>query len=166
MRSTEWKAETSTGSTIRELMCESGRRGQKNGRGYYTYDPDTREKTPDPEVEQLIRDFAIAKGFEQREVTDAEVIERLLYPMVNEGAKILDEGIAMRGSDIDVIWVNGYGWPVYRGGPMWWADHVGLASIVERIRHWSSTLGGRHWELSPLLERLAAEGGQLQTYAR
>ena len=161
-----WKAETSTGSTIRELMCESGRRGQKNGRGYYTYDPDTREKTPDPEVEQLIRDFAIAKGFEQREVTDAEVIERLLYPMVNEGAKILDEGIAMRGSDIDVIWVNGYGWPVYRGGPMWWADHVGLASIVERIRHWSSTLGGRHWELSPLLERLAAEGGQLQTYAR
>ncbi|MFN8021409.1 MAG: 3-hydroxyacyl-CoA dehydrogenase NAD-binding domain-containing protein [Acidimicrobiales bacterium] len=161
-----WKAETSTGSTIRELMCESGRRGQKNGRGYYTYDPDTREKTPDPEVEQLIRDFAIAKGFEQREVTDAEVIERLLYPMVNEGAKILDEGIAVRGSDIDVIWVNGYGWPLYRGGPMWWADHVGLASIVERIRHYSSTLGGRHWQLSPLLERLAADGGQLQTYTR
>ena len=161
-----WKAETSTGSTIRELMCESGRRGQKNGRGYYTYDPDTREKTPDPEVERLIRDFATGKGHEPREVTDQEVLERLLYPMINEGAKILDEGIAIRGSDIDVIWVNGYGWPLYRGGPMWWADSVGLAEIVERIRTYGAALGGRHWELSPLLERLAADGGQLQSYAR
>ncbi|MCB0999066.1 MAG: enoyl-CoA hydratase/isomerase family protein [Acidimicrobiales bacterium] len=161
-----WKAERSTGSTIRELMCESGRRGQKNGRGYYTYDPDTRDKTPDPEVEQLIRDFATSKGHEPREVTDQEVLERLLYPMINEGAKILDEGIAIRGSDIDVIWVNGYGWPLYRGGPMWWADSVGLAEIVERIRTYGAALGGRHWELSPLLERLAADGGQLQSFSR
>jgi 3-hydroxyacyl-CoA dehydrogenase len=160
-----WKEETSSSSTVREVLCENGRRGQKNGRGYYTYDPDTRASTPDPEVEQLIRDFAIGKGVEQREVTDQEVLERCLYPMVNEGAKILDEGIAIRGSDIDVVWVNGYGWPVYRGGPMHWADSVGLAEIVGKIKDYGERLSGRHWELSPLLERLAAEGGQLQTYS-
>jgi 3-hydroxyacyl-CoA dehydrogenase len=159
-----WKEETSSGSTVREVLCENGRRGQKNGRGYYTYDPETRASTPDPEVEQLIRDFAIAKGVEQREVTDQEVLERCLYPMVNEGAKILEEGIAIRGSDIDVVWVNGYGWPVYRGGPMHWADSVGLAEIADRVRGYSESLGGRHWEISPLLERLADEGGQLQTF--
>jgi 3-hydroxyacyl-CoA dehydrogenase len=160
-----WKAETSTSSTIRELMCESGRRGQKNGRGYYTYDPDTRASTPDPEVEQMIKDFAIAQGHEQREVSDQEVLERCLYSMVNEGAKILEEGIAIRGSDVDVVWVNGYGWPVYRGGPMHWADSVGLADIVDRVRHYHETVGGRQWEPSPLLERLASEGGQLQKYS-
>ncbi len=160
-----WKEEKSTSSTVREVLCENGRRGQKNGRGYYTYDPDTRESTPDPEVEQLIKDFAIGKGIDQREVTDQEVLERLLYPMVNEGAKILDEGIAIRGSDIDVVWVNGYGWPLYRGGPMFWADSVGLAEIVEKIAGYSESLGGRHWDLSPLLARLATEGGALHQYA-
>jgi 3-hydroxyacyl-CoA dehydrogenase len=159
-----WKAENSKGETLRELMCESGRRGQKNGRGYYTYDPETRAATPDPEVEEIIKNFAIGKGIEQREVSDQEVLERCLYPMVNEGAKILEEGIAIRGSDIDVTWVNGYGWPVYRGGPMHWADSVGLAEIVEKIEGYSASLGGRHWEPSPLLERLAEEGGKLSTY--
>jgi 3-hydroxyacyl-CoA dehydrogenase len=159
-----WKEEKSSSSTIREILCENGRRGQKNGRGYYTYDAETRAATPDPEVEQLIRDFAIGKGIEQREVTDQEVLERLLYPMVNEGAKILEEKIAIRGSDIDVVWVNGYGWPVYRGGPMHWADSVGLAEIVGKIKGYSESLGGRHWDLSPLLESLAASGGQLQTH--
>jgi 3-hydroxyacyl-CoA dehydrogenase len=161
-----WKEEKSSSSTVREVLCEHGRRGQKNGRGYYTYDPDTRESTPDPEVEQLIKDFAVGKGIEQREVTDQEVLERLLYPMVNEGAKILDEGIAIRGSDIDVVWVNGYGWPLYRGGPMFWADSVGLAEIVDKIEGYRESLGGRHWELSPLLARLATEGGALQAYSR
>ncbi len=160
-----WKEETSSSSTVREVLCENGRRGQKNGRGYYTYDPDTRESTPDPEVEQLIRDFAIGKGIEQREVTDQEVLERLLYPMVNEGAKILDEGIAIRGSDIDVVWVNGYGWPLYRGGPMYWADQVGLTEIVDRIKGYGESLGGHHWDLSPLLERLAEEGGALHQFS-
>jgi 3-hydroxyacyl-CoA dehydrogenase len=159
-----WKQETSSSSTVREVLCENGRRGQKNGRGYYTYDTDTRAPTPDPEVEQLIRDFAIGKGVEQREITDQEVLERCLYPMVDEGAKILDEGIAIRGSDIDVVWVNGYGWPVYRGGPMYWADSVGLAEIADKIKDYGERLDGRHWRLSPLLSRLAVEGGQLQTY--
>ncbi|MDY7100817.1 MAG: 3-hydroxyacyl-CoA dehydrogenase NAD-binding domain-containing protein [Actinomycetota bacterium] len=159
-----WKAETSTGSSVREIMCESGRRGQKNGRGYYTYDPETRASTPDPEVEQMIRDFAVGQGIEQRAVTDDEVLERCLYPMVNEGAKILEEGIAIRGSDIDVTWVNGYGWPMYRGGPMYWADQVGLAEVADKIRGYSDSLGGRHWELSPLLARLAAEDGKLHQH--
>ena len=159
-----WKEEKSSSSTIREVLCENGRRGQKNGRGYYTYDPETRASTPDPEVEQLIKDFAVGKGIEQRTITDQEVLERCLYPMVNEGAKILDEGIAIRGSDIDVVWVNGYGWPVYRGGPMFWADSIGLAEIAEKVRAYGESLGGRHWELSPLLQRLADEGGALHTF--
>ncbi len=160
-----WKEETSSSSTVREILCENGRRGQKNGRGYYTYDPETRAATPDPEVEALIEEFAVGKGVEQREVSDQEILERLLYPMVNEGAKILEEGIAIRGSDIDVVWVNGYGWPVYRGGPMHWADSVGLAEIAGKINSYAESLGGRHWEISPLLARLADEGGQLQTFS-
>lgn len=160
-----WKAETSTSDSIRDLMNESGRKGQKNGRGYYTYDPDTRAATPDPEVEQMIKDFAIRKGHEQREVTDQEVLERCLYAMVNEGAKILEEGIAIRGSDVDVVWVNGYGWPVYRGGPMHWADSIGLAEVADRIRHYSDAVGGRQWELSPLLAKLAAEEGALSQFS-
>ncbi len=156
-----WNEDTSSSSTVREVLCESGRRGQKNGRGYYIYDPDTRASTPDPEVEQMIRDFASARGATLRDVTDQEILERCLYPMVNEGAKILDEGIALRGSDVDVTWINGYGWPMYTGGPMYWADEIGLGEVLGRIRHYDETLGGDHWTPSPLLERLAAEGGSL-----
>lgn len=153
-----WRAETSTGSTVREVLNESGRRGQKNGRGYYSYDPETRARTPDPEVEEMIRDFAAGRGIEPRAVSDQEVLERCLYPMVNEGAKILAEGVAARPGDIDVVWVKGYGWPPYTGGPMHWADGVGLDRVAESIRAWHGRLGGRHWAPSPLLERLAAEG--------
>ena len=160
-----WNEETSSSSTLREVLCESGRRGQKNGRGYYTYDPETRASTPDPEVEQIIRDWAAKEGVEQREVTDQEVLERLLYPMINEGAKILDEGIAIRGSDIDVVWINGYGWPVYTGGPMFYADQVGLAEVADKIRDYAERLGGDHWELSPLLARLADEGASLSGFS-
>ncbi len=158
-----WKADTSTSSTVREIMCESGRRGQKNGRGYYTYDPDTRASTPDPEVEQMIRDFAAGQGIEQREVTDEEVLERCLLPMVNEGCKILDEGIAIRASDIDVVWINGYGWPVYTGGPMFWADTLGLESVVDKIRGYHERLGGSHWEPAARWEQQLAAGAPLHT---
>lgn len=153
-----WRAETSTGSTVREVLNESGRRGQKNGRGYYSYDPETRARTPDPEVEEMIRDFAAGREIEPRAVSDQEVLERCLYPMVNEGAKILAEGVAARPGDIDVVWVKGYGWPPYTGGPMHWADGVGLDRVAESVRAWHGRLGGRHWAPSPLLERLAAEG--------
>ena len=160
-----WKEETSTGSTVRELLCESGRRGQKNGRGYYTYDPETRASTPDPEVEEMIRTFAAGLGIEQRAVSDQEILERCLYPIVNEGAKILEEGIAIRGSDIDVVWINGYGWPVYTGGPMFWADTVGLDEVVATIERNHATLGGDHWAVSPLLKSLAADGAKLQSHS-
>ena len=160
-----WKEEKSSSSTIREVLCENGRRGQKNGRGYYTYDPETRESTPDPEVEQLIKDFAVGRGVEQREITDQEVLERCLYPMVNEGAKILDEGIAIRGSDIDVVWVNGYGWPVYRGGPMFWADSVGLAEIADKVAELHDVARRSSLGAVTLLRRLADEGGELQTFS-
>ena len=157
-----WKAEKSSSSTVRELMCESGRRGQKNGRGYYTYDPETRAATPDPEVEEMIRAFARSRGGEPRILSDQEILERCLYPMVNEGAKILEEGIAIRAGDIDVVWINGYGWPLYTGGPMFWADTIGLAEVAAKINENHARLGGEHWKISPLLQRLAAEGGTFQ----
>ena len=160
-----WNEATSSGSTVRELLCESGRRGQKNGRGYYTYDPNTRAATPDPEVEEMILAFGERQGIARREVSDQEILERCLYPMVNEGAKILAEGIAIRGSDVDVVWINGYGWPIYTGGPMFWADNIGLPEVSERIRHYSSTVGGDHWEISPLIETLASDGGTLSGFS-
>jgi 3-hydroxyacyl-CoA dehydrogenase len=160
-----WQESTSSSSTIREILCESGRRGQKNGLGFYTYDPTTRAATPDQNVITLIREFAESKHISQREITNQEILERCLYPMVNEGAKILEEEIAIRGSDVDVVWINGYGWPMYTGGPMFWADTVGLQELVQKIQHYSVSLGGEHWNLSPLLERLAADGNQLQGYS-
>ncbi len=153
-----WKAESSTGSTVREVLCESGRRGQKNGRGYYTYEPATRAATPDPEVEALIAALGVRRGITPRPVSDEEVLERCLLPMVNEGAKILDEGIAIRASDIDVVWINGYGWPLYTGGPMFWSDTVGLDQVAEKINAYHQRLGGEHWNISPRLAGLAAAG--------
>ena len=160
-----WDAATSSGSTVRELLCESGRRGQKNGSGYYNYDPQTRAATPDREVEEMIQAFAERQGIVRREITDQEILERCLYPMINEGAKILDEGIAIRGSDVDVVWINGYGWPMYTGGPMFWADTIGLQEVAERIQHYASTLGGDHWEISSLIQNQVSDGGSLSTYA-
>ncbi|MFV2039345.1 MAG: 3-hydroxyacyl-CoA dehydrogenase NAD-binding domain-containing protein, partial [Acidimicrobiales bacterium] len=159
-----WEGDESRGETLRDLICESGRRGQKNGRGYYLYDPQTRAATPDRDVEDMIREFAAKQGIEQRDVTDAEVLERCLYPMVNEAAKILEEGIAIRGSDVDVVWVNGYGWPVYTGGPMYWADTVGLETVLSAVTRYHDALGGSHWEPSRLLERLAADNADLHAY--
>jgi len=148
-----WKAETSTSSTIREILCEQGRRGQKTSAGYYDYDAN-RKATPSPVVEGIVRDFAAKKGIVPRKIDDAEILERCLYPMVNEGAKILEEGIAARASDIDIIWLNGYGWPAYRGGPMFWADTVGLPKIVEGLNRYG-------FEVAPLLRKLAADGGAI-----
>jgi len=159
-----WNEAESSSSTLRDVICESGRRGQKNGRGFYTYDPETRASTPDPEVEQMVRDWAAKEGIQQREVTDQEILERCLYPMINEGAKILEEGIAIRGSDIDVVWINGYGWPRYTGGPMFWADSIGAAEVVAKIKQYSESVGGSHWELSPLLAQIAEDGGRLSSY--
>ena len=153
-----WNEKESASRDIRDILCESGRRGQKNGRGYYVYDPETRASAPDPEVLQIISDFGAAQGIAQREIGEEEILERCLYPMVNEGAKILKEGIAIRPSDIDVIWVNGYGWPIYRGGPMHWGDSVGLAKVVDRMREFAGESGDDFWQPSGLLADLAAQG--------
>jgi 3-hydroxyacyl-CoA dehydrogenase len=115
-----WSKETSKGETLRDRLCEMDRRGQKNGRGFYDYAED-RSRTPSPIVEQLIRDYLREKGGEVREHTQDEILQRLLVPMVEEGRKILAEGIAQRASDIDAVWVNGYGWPRATGGIMYWA---------------------------------------------
>ena len=109
------------------------RRGQKTGAGYYDYD-ENRTAKPSPVTEKIINDFIAKSGRNPRKISDEEILERCIYPMINEGAKILEEGIAQRASDIDVVWVYGYGWPVYRGGPMFWADTVGLDKIVEGLK--------------------------------
>ncbi len=157
-----WDEASSSSSTMREVLCESGRRGQKNGRGYYVYDPETRASSPDPEVEQMIRDFAEKQGIEQRDVSDQEILDRCLLPMVNEGAKILEEKKAIRSSDIDVVWVNGYGWPVYHGGPMFWAELRGLADVKAGLEKYGAGLEGEHWKVSPLLAELAEAGKKFQ----
>ncbi|MBY4895898.1 3-hydroxyacyl-CoA dehydrogenase NAD-binding domain-containing protein [Cupriavidus sp. AU9028] len=159
-----WRRETSTGSTLREILCEMDRRGQKTGAGYYDYD-EARNARPSPVVEQLIREFAARQGRTSRTVSDQEILERCLYPMINEGAKILEEGKAIRASDIDVIWVNGYGWPVYRGGPMFHADTVGLDKVVQTLRGYQETLGA-DFEPARSLEELAAAGGSFSKPAQ
>ena len=117
-----WSAATSKRASIRDILCEEGRRGQKTGAGFYDYD-EARNAKPSAKVEGIIREFAKSKGVEQRKISDAEILERCIYPMINEGAKILEEGKAQRASDIDIVWINGYGWPVYRGGPMFYRRH-------------------------------------------
>jgi 3-hydroxyacyl-CoA dehydrogenase len=128
-----WHRDPNRIENIRDALCAIDRWGQKKGAGFYDYD-DKRRPSPSPVVQQIIEDFAKKQGVERREISDQEIVERTLYTMVNEGAKILEEGIAQRASDIDVVWVYGYGWPVYRGGPMFWADTVGLATIVEGLK--------------------------------
>jgi 3-hydroxyacyl-CoA dehydrogenase len=156
-----WNRETSSSSNVREVLCEMGRLGQKSGGGFYDYDAE-RRATPSPVAEKIIRDFAAKHGVAQRDVSDQEMLERLLYPMINEGAKILEEGIAQRASDIDVVWINGYGWPVYRGGPMFYADTIGAAKIVERLKAFQAQGGGDEFKPAALLERLAKEGKRFQ----
>ncbi len=128
-----WHRDPNRVENIRDALCAIDRWGQKKGAGFYDYD-ERRRPTPSPLVQEIIEDFARKHDVERREISDEEIVERTLYTMVNEGAKILEEGIAQRASDIDVVWVYGYGWPVYRGGPMFWADTVGLETIVEGLK--------------------------------
>jgi 3-hydroxyacyl-CoA dehydrogenase len=151
-----WSKDTTSSSTIREILCEHDRRGQKTGAGFYDYD-ENRNAKPSPVVEKIILDFASAKGINRRQISDQEILERCLYPMINEGAKILEEGKAQRASDIDIVWINGYGWPVYRGGPMFYGDTVGLGKVLDAMRGFQATMGDA-FKPSALLEKLAAEG--------
>jgi 3-hydroxyacyl-CoA dehydrogenase len=128
-----WHRDPNRIENVRDALCAIDRWGQKKGAGFYDYD-EKRRPSPSPVVQEIIEKFAADKGVERREIGDEEIVERTLYTMVNEGAKILEEGIAQRASDIDVVWVYGYGWPVYRGGPMFWADRVGLQKIVDGLK--------------------------------
>jgi 3-hydroxyacyl-CoA dehydrogenase len=147
-----------TKSPVADRICELGRFGQKTGSGYFKYEKGDRTPIPDPDVEKIIVDVATEQGITRRHITDEEILQRLLYPMVNEGAKILDEKIAIRASDIDVIWVYGYGWPVYRGGPMFWADQIGLRALRDKMVEFQKASGDAFWAPAPLLTRLADEG--------
>jgi 3-hydroxyacyl-CoA dehydrogenase len=135
---------------------ELGRFGQKSGRGFYRYDGPGKERAPDPEVTELIRVEADRLGIERRDIDPAEIVTRCILALVNEGARILEAGIAERPDDIDVIWCNGYGFPRHRGGPMFYADSVGLAGVVDAIRALAREHGERYWEPAGLLLRLAA----------
>ena len=151
-----WSKENSKSSTIREVLCEMDRRGQKSGSGYYDYD-ENRNAIPSPVVEKIILDFAAQQGINRRDISDEEILERCVYPMINEGAKILEEGMAIRASDIDIVWLNGYGWPLYRGGPMFYGDLIGLPKVLEKMKTFQAQMG-EEFKPSALLERLVAEG--------
>lgn len=151
-----WHRDPTRIENIRDALCAVDRWGQKKGAGFYDYD-EKRNPSPSPVVQGIIEDFRAKAGVEKRDISDQEIIERTLYTMVNEGAKILEEGMAQRASDIDVVWVYGYGWPVYRGGPMHWADSEGLDKIVAGLRNQEARLGP-DFSLSNLLVSKAEAG--------
>jgi 3-hydroxyacyl-CoA dehydrogenase len=153
-----------TRNEIGDTLADMGRFGQKTGRGFYIYEKGSRSPIPDPEVEEIIAAASKRLGIARRTIDKQEIIERLIFPMINEGAKILDEGIAYRASDIDVIWVYGYGWPIWRGGPMYYADHVGLAYIRDQLAKYAKASGEKVLEPSPLLMRLVAENGTFASF--
>ena len=163
-----WRSRQDRGikSPIGDALYEAGRHGQKTQKGYYKYEGGSRSPLPDPEVETLI-DEAIAKlGRKRREVSDQEILERMTYPMINEGARILEEKIAARPSDIDIIWLYGYGWPIYRGGPMHYADSVGLKQIADRLSYYAKETNDPSLEPAPLLKKLADEGKTFASLAK
>jgi 3-hydroxyacyl-CoA dehydrogenase len=147
-----------TRAEIADSLCERGRFGQKTGKGFYLYEAGARTGKPDPEVEELIVAASKKLGVTRRPIDRQEILERLLYPMINEGARILEEGIALRPGDIDVIWIYGYGFPVFRGGPMFYADTVGLKTIADRLAALAKSSGDKRHEPAALLQKLAAEG--------
>jgi 3-hydroxyacyl-CoA dehydrogenase len=149
---------------LQDALYEMGRLGQKTGKGWYKYE-DKRKATPDPIVRELIRATAERQGIRQRTFTDQEIVERTLYALINEGARVLEEGFAERASDIDTIYVNGYGFPAWRGGPMFYADRIGIGTIYNRVRAFHQEHGER-WAPAPLLARLAKSGGTFRDLDR
>ncbi|HXW54867.1 MAG TPA: 3-hydroxyacyl-CoA dehydrogenase NAD-binding domain-containing protein [Candidatus Cybelea sp.] len=147
-----------------DRLCELGRFGQKTGAGWYRYDA-KRRPIPDPEVARLVRQWAAEAGIPQREISAEEIVDRCVYALVNEGARILEEGLALRAGDIDIIYINGYGFPSYRGGPMWYADTVGLKVVRDRVREFLNE-HGELWQPAPLLERLAERGESFANFTR
>jgi 3-hydroxyacyl-CoA dehydrogenase len=137
-------------------LCELGRFGQKTGGGWYKYD-DQRQASLDPQVLELLKKWTTEAGIPQRTISSDEIVDRCIYALVNEGARILEEGYALRAVDIDIIYLNGYGFPAFRGGPMWYADTVGLKKVYDRILEFQKQ-HGELWEPAPLLKKLAEQG--------
>lgn len=158
-----WRNRKSLGQTaiIADALCEEGRFGQKTGKGFYSYEDGPRDAKPDPWVDELIEEKARELGVNRRDIGATEIVERTIYPMINEGARILEEGIALRPSDIDIVWINGYAFPAGKGGPMFWAEQAGLAHIVERLEYWHGVTGNDVFEPSALLRKAALSGGTL-----
>ncbi|MEP2827864.1 3-hydroxyacyl-CoA dehydrogenase NAD-binding domain-containing protein [Parvibaculum sp.] len=157
-----WNKEKSKGETLRDRLCEMDRRGQKTGAGYYDYD-ENRNAKPSPVVEKMILDYAAEKGINRRKISDDEILERCIYPMINEGAKILEEGKAIRASDIDIVWINGYGFPVYRGGPMFYGDTVGADKVLAKMKEFQAQMGD-DFKPAALLEKIVAEGKKFSDF--
>ena len=145
-------------AAIEDALCEAGHFGQKTGKGYFRYEPGSRVPIPDPEVERIIYNASSRLGIARRKIEPEEIVERTIFPMINEGARILDEGIAARPGDIDVIWVYGYGWPVWRGGPLYYADQLGIGHVRDRLAFYAERSGDESLRPAPLLDRLANEG--------
>ena len=152
-----WDKGNSNPTDVKDRLCDLGRYGQKTGAGYYDYD-ENRMPTPAAVTAELFAEVAATQNIKQKQMSEEEILDRCLLPMINEGAKILDEGIAMRASDIDVTYVYGYGWPVYRGGPMHYANTIGLDKVLAKIRHYHELTGDDFWAPSPLLVSLAEQG--------
>jgi len=150
-----WDEDLSTGDTLRDKLCEAGRLGQKTGKGFYIYD-ENRNKSPDEEVEKLIIEFSEKHQIKRREISKEEILERCLYPMINEGFKILEEGMAIRASDIDIVWINGYGWPIYEGGPMFYGQLIGYDKILKWHKEMEEKFGP-DFTPSPYLEKVVNE---------
>jgi 3-hydroxyacyl-CoA dehydrogenase len=147
-------------SHVADVLCEAGRFGQKSGAGWYRYEAGSRTAIPDPAVSAIIDTYRAQKGFEPRAVSDAEIVERCIYALVNEGARIVEDGTAQRSSDIDIVYLNGYGFPAYRGGPMFYADQTGLIEVERALRRIAAIPGAdiAFWSPAPLLSRLVQEG--------
>jgi 3-hydroxyacyl-CoA dehydrogenase len=146
-------------SEVADVLCEAGRFGQKTGAGWYRYEAGSRKAIPDPQVTAMIESYRAKRGIAARKVSDAEIVERCIYALINEGARIVEEGIAQRSSDVDVVYLNGYGFPAYRGGPLFYADQVGLGEVARGLRRIAAApkSDAAFWTPAPLLERLARE---------
>ncbi|MEM7188034.1 MAG: 3-hydroxyacyl-CoA dehydrogenase NAD-binding domain-containing protein [Pseudomonadota bacterium] len=164
-----WRIRQETGekNPIADRLCELGRFGQKTGAGFYRYEPGNRTPLPDDETKQIVEEEGVRKHNHRRDIGADEIVERCMLALVNEGARILEEGKAMRASDIDVIYLTGYGYPIYRGGPMFWADLMGLDKVLEKIKGFHAAgYGDKTWAPAPLIERLAAEGKSFKDFDR
>jgi 3-hydroxyacyl-CoA dehydrogenase len=145
---------------IADMLAELGRYGQKTGKGMYRYEGGSRTPLPDPEVQALIRDEARRLGVAQRQISETEIIERCVYGLVTEGARILEDGISHRASDIDVVWINGYGFPRHRGGPLNFADTVGVKEVYRTVSEFEKRFGPEYWKPPELMRKLAEENGR------